>query len=245
MPHPQSNGSHYSLIACDVFQEELTMLGGTSPPWHSIEYLEMGLHDQPNELRRQVQAVITRLEADPVVDTIVLAYGLCGNGLLGIEAGGRCPLILPRAHDCISILLGGIEPHSAILKENPGTYFYSPGWVRAKRVPGPDREAYVREIYDARYPDDPEMVDDLVEADAGVFAHHNCAAYVDLTDNQKAEHYCQDCARHLDWQFKRLKGDPSMLQDLISGNWDDARYLNVPPGHSIAMGEGSHLISKR
>jgi hypothetical protein len=243
MPHAKSNGSHYALIACDVFQEELTALGGATPPWHSIEYLEMGLHDQPDELRRQIQALITRVEADPAVATIVLAYGLCGNGLLGIEAG-RCPIILPRAHDCISVLLGGIEPHSALLKENPGTYFYSPGWVRAKRVPGPHREAYVREMYRERYADDPEMIDDLVEADADAFAHHNCAAYVDLTDNQKAENYCQDCARHLDWQFKRLEGDPSMLQDLLAENWDDARYLNVPPGHSIAMGEGSRLISR-
>ncbi len=233
----------HALLACDVFKEELTEFGGETPPWHRIEYLEMGLHDQPNNLRTEVQAAIARLEADPNVEVILLAYGLCGNGLLGIRAE-RCPLILPRAHDCVSILLGGMEPHSALLKENPGTYFYSPGWVRGKRVPGPDREAHLRKVYDARYPDDEDMVDDLVEADAYGFAHHNCAAYVDLTENAEAESYCKDCAKHLGWQFKRLKGDSSMLLNLIKGNWPADRYLTIPPGHEVALEGQSNLISK-
>jgi hypothetical protein len=233
----------YALLACDVFKEELTTFGGDSPPWHCIEYLEMGLHDQPNNLRVEVQAAIARLEADPDVEVIILAYGLCGNGLLGIRAE-RCPLILPRAHDCVSILLGGMEPHSALLKENPGTYFYSPGWVRGKRVPGPDREAHIRNVYGARYPDDEEMVDDLVEADADAFAHHNCAAYVDLTANTDAENYCKGCAKHLGWQFKRLKGDPSMLQNLLKGDWAADRYLTVSPGHHVAIEGQSNLISE-
>ena len=115
------------------------------------------------------------------MEAIVLAYGRCGNGLLGVRAG-RVPLILPQAHDCISILLGGKERHDALLRENPGTYFYSPGWVRERRVPGPDREAYLRELYHERFEDDPEMIDDLVEADQEMFAHHNCAAYVSVID---------------------------------------------------------------
>ena len=240
-PYPMA--LKYALLACDVFQEELTAFAGKHPPWHRIEYLEMGLHDQPDHLRAEVQAAITRLEDDPEVEVILLAYGLCGNGLLGIRAV-RCPLILPRAHDCISILLGGMEPHSALLKENPGTYFYSPGWVRGKRVPGPDREAHLRKVYDARYPDDEDMVDDLVEADAYAFAHHNCAAYVDLTANTKAENYCKDCAKHLGWQFKRLKGDPSMLRNLLKGDWSPDRYLTIPPGHHVALEGHSLLISE-
>lgn len=233
----------YALIACDVFEEELAALGGENPPWQRIDYLEMGLHDRPDDLRRQIQARIARIEEDAQIDTILLAYGLCGNGLLGIRAG-RCPLILPRADDCISILLGGPEPHNKVLQANPGTYFYSPGWVRAKRVPGPDRADYVRELYADRYPDDPEMVEELIEMDAETFTHHNCAAYVDLTENQKAENYCQDCARHLDWEFKRLKGDPVLLRDLLQGDWDESRYLTVPPGAEIRMGTNSQLTIK-
>lgn len=238
-----SHNTKYALIACDVFQEELTALGGESPPWYRIEYLEMGLHDQPDNLRKEVQAAIARLENDPEIGVVLFAYGTCGNGLIGITAA-RCPLILPRAHDCISILLGGIDPHNAVLKENPGTYFYSPGWVRGKRVPGPDREAHIREIYGERYPDDEEMVDDLVEADSDTFAHHNCAAYVDLTQNADAENYCKDCAQHLGWQYRRLNGDASMLKDLLREDWDESRFLTVPPGHTIFTNSQSELSSR-
>lgn len=223
-----------ALLACDVFMDEIARLTSeTGTALEPILWLEMGLHDHPDRLRVEIQKCLATLEADPATETILLGYGLCGNGLLGVRAG-RCPLVLPRGHDCISVLLGGPGPHGEILKENPGTYFYSPGWIRGRRVPGPDRETYLRELYTSRYPDDPEVVGDLIEADLGTFAHHNCAAYVDFTDDAKAESYCRDCARHLGWNFRRLQGDPALLRDLLTGPWDDARFLVVPPGHQIA-----------
>ena len=224
-----------AILACDVFTDEIRKLlleTGVAPV--RVTWLEMGLHDQPDRLREEIQKCLAELESDPATEAILLAYGLCGNGLLGVAAG-RCPLVLPRGHDCISVLLGGPKAHAEVLKENPGTYFYSPGWIRGRRVPGPDREAYLRAHYNARYPDDPERVADLIEADLGTFAHHHCAAYVDLTGDTQAEGYCRDCARHLGWEYRRLPGDPTLLRDLLTGPWDDDRFLVVPPGHQISV----------
>jgi hypothetical protein len=232
----------YALLACDVFSEELTELAGSRPPWRAIDYLEMGLHDRPDDLREAVQDAIASLEADPEVRAVLLAYGRCGNGLVGICAG-RCPLILPQAHDCISILLGGRTAHNAALKENPGTYFYSPGWVRGKRVPGPDREAYLRELYAQRYADDEDMIDELVEADQEAFAHHNCAAYVSIVDRPEAERYCRDCAKHLGWMQKTLPADPSFLRNLLEGQWASERFLRVEPGQTIGADSAGNLIA--
>jgi uncharacterized 2Fe-2S/4Fe-4S cluster protein (DUF4445 family) len=232
----------FAVIACDVFKEELSSLSGTQPPWQRIEWLEMGLHDQPDALRKKVQAVIDAWDALDGFDAIVLGYGLCGNGLIGIRARSKI-LVLPRGHDCISILLGGPAAHDAVLKENPGTYFYSPGWIRNRRVPGPDREDYLRAEYNRRYPDDPEYIDDLIEADTMAFSHHNCAAYVDLTQNAEAENYCKNCARHLGWKFRKLSGEPGLLRDLLSGSWDEGRFLIVPTGHSIVRSSGEELVS--
>ncbi|MCC5836022.1 MAG: DUF1638 domain-containing protein [Opitutales bacterium] len=230
--------SSYAILACDVFREELEELCRRTPTCKALRFLEMGLHDQPKLLRERIQEALSQIEADPSVEAIALAYGRCGNGLIGVTAG-RCPLILPQAHDCISILLGGTERHAAILKENPGTYFYSPGWVREKRVPGPDREEWLRNLYADRYPDDNEMIDDLVEADAETFAHHNCAAYVAVTDNPTARDYCRNCARHLGWNHRELDGDPGFLNALVHAQWDDSRFLHISPGHRIAAnGEG-------
>lgn len=220
-----------AIIACDVFKDELEAFGA-GIDWHTIEYLEMGLHDQPNILREEIQKVVNRLEEESSVETILLMYGICGNGLIGIVSK-RCQLVLPRAHDCISILLGSPNVHEGVLKENPGTYFYSPGWVRGRRVPGPDRDVHLKTFYSERYPDDEELVEDLIDADHETFEHHNCAAYVEVTRDASAESYCQDCASSLGWKYKKLQGDPSLIKDFLSGNWEESRFLVVQPSCPI------------
>lgn len=192
----------------------------------------MGLHDQPDVLRKEVQATVNGLEANPEIETVLLFYGVCGNGLIGVKSR-RCRMVLPRAHDCISVLLGSPDVHESVLKKNPGTYFYSPGWVRGRRVPGPDRDAYLREYFGNKYPDDEDLVEDLLEADQETFLHHNCAAYVEVTDNREAESYCKNCAASLGWEYRRLKGDASLLKDLLAGNWDPLRFLVTAPGTPI------------
>lgn len=216
-----------AIIACDVFKDELEAFG-MGRTWNEIVYLEMGLHDQPDILRIEIQKVIDRIEQNPTVKTILLLYGICGNGLVGIRSG-RCRLVLPRAHDCVSILMGGPDTHQAFLKKHPGAYFYSPGWIRGKRVPGPDREARLKEYYSEKYPDDEDLLEDLIEADHETFAHHDCAAYVDVTGNAAAERYCRDCAASLGWEYRHLEGDPGMIVDLLSGNWDSRRFLVTQP----------------
>ena len=166
---------------------------------------------------------------------------MCGGGLIGVEAQ-RCPLVLPRAHDCISLLLGSAERHQAVLRQNPATYFYSPGWIRGKRVPGPDREAYLRKFYSDRYPDDPEIIEDLIEAEQETYAHHDTAAYVDLTDNAVARDYCQNCALHQGWKFEALSTDNTWLRTLVGGPWDASQFLTVPPGQKVSLATDEKLI---
>jgi hypothetical protein len=230
------------LLACDVFQDEIAALAGVATAFAGTTWLEMGLHDRPDVLRQEILRAIARIEQQPAIDTIVLAYALCGNGLLDLGAQ-RCRLVLPRAHDCISIMLGSVPRHQAVLRAYPGTYFYSPGWIRGRRVPGPDRDAWLREKFAQRHTD-ADMIDDLVEADRETFAHHNRAAYVDSTGDARAETYCRRCAHHLGWSFARLPGDATWLRDLLTGPWDDAgRFLVVPPGWRTARGDDATIVT--
>lgn len=223
-----------AVLACDVFADEVARLQKDAGVClHSVTWLEMGLHDHPPRLRQAVQEAIAGIEADASVETILLAYGLCGQGLLGVRAG-RCPLVLPRAADCVAVLLGGDARREALLKDNPHTYFYTPGWVRGKRVPGPDREAHVRAQYQERY--DEETVADLVEADREGFLPYRAACYVDITDDAEAAAYSRRCAECLGWEFREVSGDPGMLRALLAEAWDDKDFLVVPPGKCIAMG---------
>jgi len=77
-------------------------------------FLSKGLHDRgARVMRAGLQAAIDEAEADAEkYDALALGYGLCGNGLAGLEARS-VPLVLPRAHDCITLLMGSrIERYS-------------------------------------------------------------------------------------------------------------------------------------
>ena len=221
-----------AVVACDVFKDEVEAYSNGAE-WRQLVYLEMGLHDQPDILRKEVQQVVDRIEEDPAVEYILLLYGVCGNGLVGIRSS-RCRLVLPRAHDCISILMGGPAQHQEFLSKHPGAYFYSPGWVRGKRVPGPDRDAHLRGYYTRKYPDDDDLVEDLIDADRETFVHHDCAAYVDITGNAATEAYCQNCAQSLGWKYRKIEGDPSLLLDFLNGGWDSGRFLVTEPGKQVS-----------
>lgn len=92
------------LLCCEVFRPELEWLAAALPVAPTVRYLDQGLHDYPDELRRQLCAAVRELEAQGAT-RILLGYGLCGRGLTGVSAA-RATLAMPRVHDCIPVLLG-------------------------------------------------------------------------------------------------------------------------------------------
>ena len=224
------------LVACDVFREELEALDLHLPP---VRWLEMGLHDRPDELRRKLQSEIDPLDAEPGDGPILLLYGLCGGGLNGIAARRR-PLILPRAHDCIALLLGSNERHRQIQKECIGTYFYSRGWIRERRVPGPDRPTWLRELYKDRF--DEEMIEELIEADAEAFAPYSQALFIRTPASAEGESYCKRCAAHLGWRFTAEEADTTWLKGFFTGPHDPEHFVTVEPGQTLTASGGGDIF---
>ena len=217
------------LIACDVFKEEWKAMEN-KPEDLAPVWLPMGLHDRPAELREKVQAEIDALEADPLTGEILMLYGLCGGGVQGIHTS-RCPLVMPRAHDCIAMLIGSNQAHAKIQKDHPGTYFYAPGWIRERRVPGPDREKWIREEYAGRF--DEDMIEELVEADLEAFEHYDKALYIRTPAANGEEAYCRRCADHLNWDLEAVESDPAWLRSFFQGPWPEESFLTVPPGRRV------------
>lgn len=232
----QPGHAAFAVISCEVFLEEIKSIGGQTPPWTSLDTLEMGLHDTPDLLRRSIQDRILTLEKEfPGLKSIVLLYGSCGNGLTDI-CSTRCQLIMAQAHDCISILLGGCDRHECLLRQFPGAFFYSPGWVQGKRVPGPDRILQLRQQYQDKFSDhDPQLLESLLEADKQSFAHHDTAVYVSILSDTDSEVYTQHCAKSLEWHYHKEMGDVSLLRQLLGGNWQDPRLLKVQPGEKLFL----------
>jgi hypothetical protein len=227
------------LIACRVLESELAVLTREAPHLVRQEFLALGLHERPAQLRTALADALARAEADPAVEAVVLAYGLCGLATAGL-APRRCPLVIPRAHDCITLLLGSRERYAACMRAEPGTYWFSPGWLRAGRNIGPERDASLLLEYTGRYGAGPAA--DLVAFERECLAHHTCGAYVDLGlgDHRDDLRQVEHCTQAMGWRYVRHAGDPALLRALLHGPWDEARFLTVQPGARIA-----HAIDDR
>lgn len=112
------------VIACRVFQGLLERYFSELLD-RPITYLDFALHTRPRHLNQVIQEQIDGLITPSLV---VLGYGLCGNSLHGITAGVHT-LIVPRADDCITILLGSYQAFRHQFDQQPATYYLTKGWL--------------------------------------------------------------------------------------------------------------------
>lgn len=97
-----------------------------------ISVLELRMHDYPDRLLAEIEKGINALS--PVVDCVLLGYGLCGISAPALErviSEAPIPVFIPRHTDgtilnnCIEIALGREEVQS-LLREEVGTFFMTP-----------------------------------------------------------------------------------------------------------------------
>jgi hypothetical protein len=102
-------------------------------------YMDFGLHETPKLMAPALQQELDAIEEPSLV---LVGYGLCGTGLVDLEAG-RHTLVIPRTHDCIAILLGSHREYMKAMGENPGTYYLTKGWLEAGTDPLTEYGSYV------------------------------------------------------------------------------------------------------
>ena len=222
------------IILCAVLEEEFRHYAKAMPHVAKLVVLEQGLHNEPAKLRATLQAAIDDMESDPHIQAIALGYGLCSRGSDGVFAH-RCRLAIPRAHDCITILLGDKDRYQRYMDGNAGTYWYSPGWNKHHIPPGQQRyEKLLKQYVDAYGQDNAEF---LMESEQHWFKTYTRATYVHLGVGQTPADiaFTQECAKWLKWEFDMQEGDPSLLLALLGGNWDAERFVVVEPGEAIRM----------
>ncbi len=231
-----------AVITCAVLEGELTHLAKSMGHVVHFELLPQGLHNEPHKLRTDLQLAIDRVERDlPAVRAIVLGYGLCSRGTEGVRAD-RCQLVIARAHDCITLLLGCKKRYAEYVAQFPGTYWYSPGWNRCHTPPGPERYEKLHRKYAEQFGE--EDADFLMESEQAWFSSYHRATYVDVGVGvtEKDLDYTRDCARWLKWDYDRQHGDIGLLRDLLEGHWDAERFLVIPPGKTLRMTADERII---
>src|SRR5271169_4196374 len=110
------------LISCEVFTRELCDTAARSVHQVDLAFLPKGLHDIGCAgMLSRLQAAVDAVEA-PQYDAILLGYGLCNNGIAGLTAR-TLPIVVPRAHDCMTLFFGSRDRYEDYFRKNPGTYF--------------------------------------------------------------------------------------------------------------------------
>jgi len=126
------------IVACRVFE---ALLENRLPKEFvdQVIYLDYGLHTVPKNLKSEVQNILYKIEEPSFV---VLGYGLCGNGIAGIQSQKHV-LLIPRTDDCIAVLLGSYDDYITMFTTEPGTYYLTKGWLEAGSNPLQEYQGYV------------------------------------------------------------------------------------------------------
>jgi len=108
------------VIACAVLGADLRRAADRLGLAVDFRFLEAGLHERPDRLNHKLQEAIDAASADGGAERIVIGYGVCGRGTIGIRSG-PIPLVIPKVHDCIAMFLGGPEAYRREFAAQPGT----------------------------------------------------------------------------------------------------------------------------
>ena len=127
------------VISCSVLED---LLGKRLPDDVPAVWMDIFLHNSPKKLAEALQAKIDAI-AEP--STVIVGYGLCGNGLVGVKSGPHT-LIIPRTHDCVAIFLGSHQRYVQRFFASPNTYYLTKGWIDARDEPLADYHDYVEQF---------------------------------------------------------------------------------------------------
>ena len=240
------NRLRLTVIACSSLRPELEMLAADAKTAITFRHLEMGLHERSAAaLRDALQGEIDKA-AD--CDAVVIGYGLCNRGVVGLKARSL-PVVIPRAHDCIGMLLGGSPRYLAQLETQPGTYFQSAGWLEHSRASvlqptftfGPNSNV-TRAALIERYGE--ENADYLLEQFDGFTRRYERLAYIATQAPASArwEEAAKKNAADRNWKFERLPGDLGWLRRLLNAEWNAREFLTLQPGERVMLTFDESLI---
>jgi len=231
----------FNVIACEALARAVYYYAAQSPHRVNLTLQKIGLHDRPNNLREHLQKLIDQTPTMEY-DAILLTYGLCGRAIDGLHSRDL-PLVIPRAHDCITLYLGSREKYLEQQNNHPGTYWYSQDYLERSGRFGenmalgsalPSDLNNTFDEYVRKYGEDNAKY--LMETMNSWQQHYSRAVLfesefgVDDLIRKKAN----EEAHNNGWLLESIPANFHLVKKLLFGEWD-ADFLLVPPEHKVQM----------
>ncbi len=250
-PTDESTDKPVHVIACGVLAVDLRRICQRIGAATTMEFLPGGLHSQPDELRRRLQERIDEVSATTNAGRIVVGYGVCGLGTVGLHARS-VPLAIPRVNDCIALFLGSDAAYHEQFSRYPGTYYLSAGWVEEKTQPhsmddgpihcGPD--CYTFEHLVERYGhENASAIRNFLNSWQ---KNYQRAAFIDTGaqgHRQKYAELAKAMAAEFGWEYEEITGSDELLSRLITEQQSTDDVLLVPEHHVTAHDPVSRTLT--
>ena len=238
----------YKLIACEVLFREICYCASKCSNIIDIEFMEKSLHDIGKEkMSKKLQHELDKTDVEKY-EAILLCYGLCNNGICNLHSS--LPIVVPRAHDCITLLMGSKEKYKDYFDHNSGTFFYSPGWIeRSKNSSNTGEntpntigflksyEEYV-EIYDE------ETAQYLIETlDDWLKNYRKCTFINTFVGHEDSfREISKQFSIERGWEYEEISGDTGLVYRLLNGDWNPEEFLILPPNGKIVPTYDNSII---
>ena len=221
----ETKDKRIALVACEIMKPELERIRENNNHVEVL-YLEQSLHRTPQKMPAKVQALVD--QAAEYADRIVLGYGLCSNGIVGVEAR-RQELIVPRCHDCIAFFLGSPEAYAKDHESRPGTYYLTPGWIQERKDP----LSIIQDDYEPRFGRETSewvMKEEL--------KHYTHIVLIDtgVADISPLRERALENARFFDMTYKEIEGkNLEYFVKLLKGPYDIKDFITLKPGETVTQ----------
>jgi hypothetical protein len=238
------------LIACEILYRELCEVVARSVNQIDVEFLPKGLHDMGQAGMSARLAEVLAAVDETKYEAVLFGYALCSNGLVGLTARS-IPVVIPRAHDCITLFLGDKERYLDYFQSHPGVYFKTTGWI--ERGEGLEqyredsiahRSGMIQSYEDlvAKYGEDNAKF--LYDQLCDMTRNYSGLTYIEMgiEPDDRFERQARQQAAERGWKFEKLAGDMTLVRQLVDGPWDDERFLVVPPGGRVAASFDEKII---
>lgn len=194
----------------------------------SATFLDFGLHQRPSEMQPALQ---DHLDGLPEAATVVVGYGLCGNGVVGLESGPHT-LVLPRVHDCVAMVMGSQQSYADDFRASPGTYYLTRGWLDI----GEDPLHEYQEIVARR---GIEFAERVVDQIYGGYRRLCLLAFSDdemIELRSRAAPIVEFCRARWNMAYDEMVGDTGFIEGLMKPErWGEDQYLRIPPGETVTQ----------